>query len=277
MSLLDSKKPGTEVPSGQGIRSIEVGMRLLDVLIELKRPARLKQLAALAEFSPSKARMYLVSLIRAGLIEQNPETGLYQMGPKALRMGLVALGQNHLLRLSRELIDQLGRETSHLLLLSAWDGLSPVIIDSSTSPEALPIVFRTGAQTPLWATATGAIYLAFLPATLVERLMRTECRPDEREFVEHATQVARTTGFVRTDVARLSSEVTLTGYGAIAAPIFRRDGELEFVVTMLVPASTSEARKDELGALLLARIKEVSQLVHPSGERQQGPEPTPAT
>jgi DNA-binding IclR family transcriptional regulator len=269
MNLLDSKKPGADVPSGQGIQSIEIGMRLLDVLIELKRPARLKQLAELAKFSPSKARMYLVSLIRSGLIEQNEETGLYQMGPKALRMGLVALGQNHLLRLSRELIEQLGRETSHPVLLSAWDGLSPVIIDSSTSPEALPIVFRTGAQTPLWATATGAIYLAFLPATLVERLMRTECRPDERDFVEHATQVARTTGFVRTDVARLSSDVTLSGYGAIAAPIFRRDGELEFVVTMLVPVSTAETRKDEL-----ARIKEVDQLVHPRGDGNKRPEPS---
>jgi DNA-binding IclR family transcriptional regulator len=243
----------------KGIQSIEIGARLLDALIETRQPMRLKELSEQAGLSASKARMYLVSLIRTGLIRQDDANGLYAPGPKAMRLGMVALGQDRLFTAARDLVHTLGRETGHPVLLSYWDGTSPVVLASSESPDALPIAFRTGARTPLWTTATGAVFLAFLPHALVERLIDKECPPEPRDGVR--AEIARTMadGYRFFELVRLNREVALTGYGAIAAPIFGRDGGLEFVVTMLVPTGPRKGKPSKLIALLQERTRQLSQ------------------
>lgn len=242
----------------KGIQSIEIGARLLDALIQTRTSMRLKELAELAGLSPSKARMYLVSLIRTGLIAQDKATGLYGPGPKALRLGMVALGQNEVFTAARDLIHSLGRETGHPVLLSSWDGASPVILASSESPDALPIAFRIGARTPLWTTATGSLFLGFLPHPLVERLIEAECPAELRDGIREDIAHSRRDGYRWFELVRLNRDIALTGYGAIAAPIFGRDGALEFVVTMLVPTGQKAGKPTELIALLQARTRLLS-------------------
>lgn len=261
--LFDWQKPGVRNPQGKGIQSIEIGIRLLDALIDLKQPARLKQLAQHAGLSPSKARTYLVSLIRTGLIEQDEHSGLYTTGPKAARLGLLALDHNKLLRSARLLVASLARETRQTLLLTAFDGVAPVIIDFTESPETLPITFRSGAQQPLWATATGCVYLAFLPEGLVRRFIEEQCRSDEREVVEQGMQVARAGRLVYFETARLGRDITLHSHGVFAAPIFGQGRELEFVVTLLVPNTMERAEREALGQLLLERVDALSEMHDP--------------
>ncbi len=260
-------------PQGKGIQSIEIGIRLLDALIDLKQPARLKQLAQHAGISPSKARTYLVSFIRTGLIEQDELTGLYTTGPKAARLGLLALDHNKLLRSARLLVASLARETQQIVLLTAFDGVAPVIIESSESPETLPITFRSGVQQPLWATATGCVYLAFLPEALVTRFIEEQCLPEEHEIVEHGMQTARAGKIVYFETARLGRDLTLHSHGVFAAPIFGRGGELEFVVTLLVPNTISTADRERLGQLILERVNAVSELPDHGTARPEGSVP----
>jgi DNA-binding IclR family transcriptional regulator len=258
MSTTVSRRGGREGTS-KGIQSIEIGARLLDALIETRQPMRLKELSELSGLSASKARMYLVSLMRTGLIEQDGATGLYGPGPKALRLGMVALGQYELFSSARDLIHSLGRETAHPVLLSSWDGMSPVILASSESPDALPIAFRIGARTPLCTTATGVLFLAFLPHVLVERLIEKECPLELRDGIRADIERTKADGYRYFELVRLNREIALTGYGAIAAPIFGRDGEVEFVVTMLVETGGKKSKPTKLIALLKERTGMLSQ------------------
>ena len=73
--------PQVRLKSQQGVQSVEVGLRLFKVLAAASAPLMLKDLAAAARMPPAKAHRYLVSLSRAGLVEQNSATGLYDLGP----------------------------------------------------------------------------------------------------------------------------------------------------------------------------------------------------
>lgn len=257
--------PATDPAQGRrdgmskGIQSIEIGGRLLDALIDARQPMRLKELSERSGLSASKARMYLVSLIRTGLIEQDAATGLYGPGPKSLRLGMIALGQYELFTTARELIHALGRETGHPVLLSAWDGDSPVIMASSESPDALPIAFKIGAHTPLWTTATGSVFLAFLPGALVARLVAEQCPAELRATISGDIARVAEEGYRYFEMVQLNQQVSLAGYGAIAAPIFGRDGDLEFVVTLLVPIAPRRAKPAKLITLLQDRTRALSQ------------------
>ena len=86
-------------PSKRGIQSIEVGGRLLQVLVERGTPMMLRDLAAAGGMPAAKAHRYLVSFIRMGLAEQDTQTGRYDLGEFALRLGLVGLARMDPVRL----------------------------------------------------------------------------------------------------------------------------------------------------------------------------------
>jgi len=251
------KAPSTDRDEtvSKGIQSIEIGARLLDVLIETRRAMRLKELAERAGMSPSKARMYLVSLIRTGLIEQGEATGLYAPGPKAMRLGVVALGRNDVLSAARGLVESLGKELGQPVILSGWDDDGPVVLIVSGSPEALPIVFRTGVRPPLYTTATGAVFLAFMNKAVADPLLAA-CPSGDREALDHMIDEARRQGSIYRDVMRLARDITLGGYGVINAPIFNGTA-IEYVLTVLAPTKGSKKRpaalirtiEDRIGAL----------------------------
>ena len=73
----------------RSIQSIEVGAPLLAALVEAGKPLTLRDLAAGAGMTSAKAHPYLVSFVRVGLVQQDPLTGQYELGPFALQMGLV--------------------------------------------------------------------------------------------------------------------------------------------------------------------------------------------
>jgi DNA-binding IclR family transcriptional regulator len=87
-----------------GVNSLETGLRLAGVLAETGLPEALKDIAARAGLAPAKAHRYLVSLIRAGLAEQDSESGRYRLGPLALQLGLGALRGLDVLKLGGEAI-----------------------------------------------------------------------------------------------------------------------------------------------------------------------------
>jgi len=247
-----------QVPRTKGIQSIEIGAGLLAAVVDAAQPLRLKDLAERSGLSPSKARMYLVSLVRTGLIEQDAR-GLYAPGAAALRLGLAALAQSRVLGSARELVKAIGEETGNPVLLTAWDGNAPVILLSSENPDGLPIGFRTGAQTPLWDTATGIVFLAFLPRAVAKRMIEAECDGAARKAVLDSAARVRAAGFSVFDSVRLSAHASLDGYAAVAAPILSADGGLECVVTLLCPKVDGAAALEDMARLLAARAGAVLQ------------------
>ena len=72
----------------QGIQSIEVGFRLLNVLAATNRPMMLRDIAKGAGMPAAKAHRYMVSFLRIGIVEQDSSSGRYDLGAYALELGL---------------------------------------------------------------------------------------------------------------------------------------------------------------------------------------------
>ncbi|MBV9309274.1 MAG: helix-turn-helix domain-containing protein, partial [Solirubrobacterales bacterium] len=63
----------------QGIKSIEVGARVLLALEQGRGPMALTEVARAADLHPAKVHRYLASLVRTGFASQNRATGLYDL------------------------------------------------------------------------------------------------------------------------------------------------------------------------------------------------------
>ena len=149
-----------------GVQSLEVGMSLLKAMVGGQRAMMLKDIAAAADMPASKAHRYLVSLIRSGLVEQDPLSSRYTLGPFALNLGLVALDRLDRVRLGLTSITELRDAINETTALAVWGGHGPVIVRWERPRRPLTVNVLTGTTLGLLSSAAGRVFAAWLPLSL---------------------------------------------------------------------------------------------------------------
>lgn len=128
----------------QGIQSIEVGFRLLDVLAKNNRPMMLRDIAKGAGMAAAKAHRYLVSFMRIGIVEQDAGTGRYDLGAYALELGLSGLGRLDPVRLAGPILDNLCEDIHETVALAVWGTHGATIVRIVDAGSPITITLQIG-------------------------------------------------------------------------------------------------------------------------------------
>ena len=232
------------VDKRQGIQSIEVGFRLLEGLADLQGPQLLGDLAAAAGMSASKAHRYLVSFVRAGIVHQDLTSGRYDLGAAALRIGLAALYRHNAVRFATEAAIDLNLELDKSILLSVWGESGPTVVgmyDSTT--EFITSNIRVGTVLPLLRSATGLVFLAYLPRKITARVAQSGLRVAQNHStarIHTKDDIDREIGLVRSRRCASIDEGNIFGVSAAAAPIFDHQGHIAATLSVFGIAGTIE-------------------------------------
>lgn len=245
-----------------GVQSIEVGSQLLDALAGSIGPLYLGELAGAAGMSASKARRYLVSLLRCGLVEQDSTTGRYDLGRMSLRIGLTTLNRQDAIRIATAALINLNQEMDRTVLLTIWSERGPIIIGWYDSSEILICNLNVGSILPLLRSASGRLFLSYLPRLTTQSLLSNELK---NEFVQtklrirtvkDASRIIREThrvGLSHTE------ELLVPGLSALGAPIFDHQGRIVAVMGMVgLPGTLQAVGSGSDGEVLLRKAQEVS-------------------
>jgi DNA-binding IclR family transcriptional regulator len=238
--LILHDKTMTDIDSGkqrQGIQSIEVGAKLLRVLAARGRPMMLKDLGKAAGMSPAKAHRYLVSYIRAGLVEQDPYTGRYDLGAFSLELGLSSLARLDTVRLAGPILDQLCEDVNETVSLAVWGTYGPTIVRLVEPWGPITVTLRAGSVLPLTRSATGRAFAAFCNSAAVKKQLDSEIR-----------ELAKTSGIsiaaAEAQIGPILAEIKNKGIGrasgshtpginGFAAPVFDFTGKMVASFTAL--------------------------------------------
>ncbi len=228
--------------SRRGIQSIEIGGRLLIALVDEGGPMSLGDLARKAGMPSAKAHPYLVSFASFGLIEQDPLTGRYELGPFALQLGLISLHLLDPVRIAIPIITQLAAEIDHTIGLSVLGNQGPTIIYIAESSYPIHVNMRTGTVMSIQSTATGRVFAAFLPPRQVERMINQERRHGIAAAFGAANIKATSLEELLSDVrkrgmARVQGE-PIPGINAICAPVFEHTGAIRLGITAIGPSGS---------------------------------------
>jgi DNA-binding IclR family transcriptional regulator len=226
--------------TSRGIQSVEVGGQLLLALAHHGRPMALKDLAREAGMVPAKAHPYLVSFSKLGLIEQDPASGHYGLGPLALQLGLISLQQYDPVRLATPLIEELALSTGHTMSIAVWGNRGPTIVRVAEPTSPVHVSMRHGTVMSLTGTASGWLFAAHRPRESLFALLA------EEHVAADAAFEARLDGVRR---QRMASAVNLSlpGVSALAAPVFDGRGAMVLSLTGIGPSATFDT--DWHGAL----------------------------
>jgi DNA-binding IclR family transcriptional regulator len=219
----------------RGIQSIEVGGQLLRALVHVGRPMALKDLARESDMAPAKAHPYMVSFGRLDLIEQDPDSGHYRLGPLALQLGLIALQQADPVQLATPVITELAQRTGHTMAIAVWGDRGATIVRIAESPAPVYVAMRHGTVFSLTHSASGRLFGAYLDAATVRTMLDDERRRDKalsgwKAFEAKLAEV-RAHG-----ISRSEGEI-VPGVNAMSAPVFDHTGAIVLALTAIGPAA----------------------------------------
>ncbi|WP_342128479.1 IclR family transcriptional regulator [Hydrogenophaga sp. OTU3427] len=245
----------------RGIQSIEVGSQLLKALARSGRAMALKDLARAADLTPAKSHPYLVSFCKVGLIEQDPLSGHYGLGPLAMQLGLISLQQIDPVRLVIAELPGLALRLGNTVSAAVWGATGPVIIRVEDGPTPVRVSMRHGMPASLRTTGTGKVFAAFRERAEIEAALAEEGLPGALDEPAFAAELA---DIRRERMARVKDEL-LVGLSALAVPVFDGFGRLVLAIAAIGPSALLDLRTDspqarslrEVGNMLSQRLGHV--------------------
>jgi DNA-binding IclR family transcriptional regulator len=217
------KKKGSD---RRGIQSVEIGTRVIEALRAAAAPLHLKDLAKASGLPASNCHRYAVSFVRTGFLVQDVNSGRYELGPRLLQAGLAALARIDPIAVATSALERLVDATGNTGLLSVWADPGPTIVRWMPGPAAVRTSLSTGSTLPLLTSATGRVFLAYLPSRQTALLLASETRLETVDPARLAASV-RASG-----IARVSGD-HIPGLSAVAAPVLDAYGEATAVMTLV--------------------------------------------
>jgi DNA-binding IclR family transcriptional regulator len=247
------------------IQSVEVGFRLITCLIDTKSAISLKDLSTCAGMSPSKAHLYLNSFRNIGLVTQD-KRGHYKLGAYALHLGVTALARLDVIEEAREEMQSLRDETGESVILAVWSGRGPCIVAKEEGGRESPLAFQIGYLLPLLRSATGRIFLAYLPSAVTEPEIQRSVA-EMRELGLPDTDPDDIAAEVRKrGLARTESQLNI-GFSGFSAPIFGHDGAIRAAISIVgLSGAVGKSYSGPYPKLLAATAERISvKLGHRAG------------
>lgn len=208
-----------------GVQAVEVTLRVLLAVAEGPGARALKDIAASAEIAPSSAHRHLSTLVNFEMVEQDPHSGHYNLGVRTVELGLKALARRDPVRLAGAMLEQLRDQIGYSVFLAIWGSHGPTAVRWEEGTHAVSVHVRVGAVLPLTRTATGHVFLSWLPAAKTAAMIKEEKASDVE--VERLKSITQTRGF-----GSVEGEF-LPGVAALSAPVFDHRGQIVAAISSL--------------------------------------------
>ena len=240
----------------QGAQAALRAIRLLKMFTAEAPELQLAEISSLSSLNKTTTHRLLQALLSEDLLDRNPGSGAYRLGPGMMALGVQALSSNELRLRARPLLKRLADETGETATLEVPIDDMMLILDEVTSKHFLGASGNVGTRWPIHATSTGKALIAF-DQTGADRLgAKLSCLTSntitEFDTLEKELDYIRLRGF-----AEVVDELE-DGLSGVAAVVRGSTGEVLGALSICGPSQRmSESRRSQLGAIL---CKAASQL-----------------
>jgi DNA-binding IclR family transcriptional regulator len=216
------------------IQSIERAAAIMRALAGGSRRLGVSELSDRLGLAKGTVHGLLRALQEEGFVEQDPESGKYQLGGSLLQLGNIYLDVNELRGRALAWSDNLAIRSGEAVRVGTPHGDGVLVIHHVFRPDNTLQILEVGAHLPLHATALGKALLAHHPdlerdvlADGPARLTRTTITAPAA--LRRALESIRDTGWAT------EREEAVIGEASVAAPIFDRRGDAAGAIGVVGP------------------------------------------
>ncbi len=233
----------------QGAQAALRAIRLLKLFTAETPELQLAEISSLSSLNKTTTHRLLQALLSEDLLDRNPGSGAYRLGPGMMALGVQALSSNDLRLRARPLLKRLAEETGETATLEIPIDDMMLILDEVTGKHFLGASGNVGTRWPIHATSTGKALIAFDRAGADRLGAKLSCLTantiTEFDKLEKELDDIRLRGF-----AEVVDELE-EGLSGVAAVVRGNMGEVLGALSICGPSQRMpESRRLQLGAIL---------------------------
>jgi len=220
----------SSTPKGVTIQSVERAVSALQVFFEEGGPLSITEVVAKTGLAPATVHRLLSTLVKTGWLDQDPKSARYELSVKMLGSAAMALASSPLRSHGRHFLSAISETTglnSYLAVLIRRGSVLLARVRGKAGSASEP-TFQIGKTLPFHASASGKLFLAFLPETERRQLLArqvglkriTSSTIVEPQRLEDELEAIRHTGYA-VDRGELYE-----GYRSIAVPVRKAAGDV---------------------------------------------------
>jgi DNA-binding IclR family transcriptional regulator len=202
----------------------------------------------------------LRTLVQHDLVEQDPISGKYSLGPGVLQLGNAYLDGSELRARSLLWAEALAQRANEAVWVATLSGTQVIVLHHVFRPDNTVQILEVGAAIPWHACALGHAIVAYLPAEDAAQVMTgplvslTGRTKRTRAALGQALAQVRRRGYAVED-----QEATV-GDAGLAAPIVSREGAVAGAIGLVGPAERLLAplAREELARAVVESARSVS-------------------
>jgi DNA-binding IclR family transcriptional regulator len=249
----------TEASKVGGVDAVEVVGTILQAMLRLPRPTRLKDLEADTGIAAAKLHRYLVSMVRCGLVARESGSHRYDFGLLTYRMGQVTTQDANALALLEphfeEFVARLAKpDLGQAVGIGQWVGRGATIVRWFESNAPLSIRSKPGVALSITGSATAKLLAAYQPREVTEPLVRQELQEQGKPGKAAIEAVYTEYAAIRKNGIAWSQGARRRGLNALSVPLFDMDGQVIAAVTVLGMGPEFDAAPSGPAARLLRRL-----------------------
>jgi IclR family transcriptional regulator, acetate operon repressor len=208
------------------MQTVERALSVLLAFTEDDQVLGVSEIARQLALPKSAVHRSLGSLVATGFVERDEVTSRYRLGPKAVDLGIVAIGTPVTRTSTLKVMQELSRRTRETVTLSMRVGMERIYVSQVEGPRTVRMTVKIGTRCPLYAGASGRVILSFLP------------EPELDAYLASASLVPLTANTI-VDMTRLREEIARVRACGYAASIAERD---PWAAAVAAPISESVGR-----------------------------------
>jgi len=122
---------------------------------------KMSEISVQLDLDRSTTYRILLSLEKCGLVEKDPRTGQYSLGPAALEIGSAFLGRADLIQIAKPIMADLALKAQETVNLAVLSETEILYVDKVDSPRSVGVMSKVGQRNPVYCTSLGKTLLAF--------------------------------------------------------------------------------------------------------------------
>ncbi|SEM71939.1 IclR family transcriptional regulator [Streptacidiphilus jiangxiensis] len=245
-------------PGESPVQSVDRAVTILE-LLAARGEAGVTEIAAELGVHKSTAFRLVAALELRGLVEQPGERGKYRLGLGLVRLAGAATVRLDLSQQSRPVCERLAIEVAETINVAILDVDAAVNIEQVLGPSAITTHNWVGQRTPLHATSSGKVLLAYLPEPALTARLAAPLERFTPQTVTDAARLRRQLDAARKDGFACTVEELETGLNAVAAPVFAHNGQVVAAISASGPSfRLAKPRLAEVATAVREAAEEVS-------------------
>jgi IclR family KDG regulon transcriptional repressor len=218
------------------LSSVANAVRLIKIFSDDRYEIGISELGKRLSLPKSTVHRLASTLVEAGMLEQNVDSGKYRLGLLVFELGSLVRRKMDFSSEAKSHLMELREKTGETVHLAVLDQFSIVYINSLESQQAIRMKLEVGMRKPAYTTAAGKVLLAYETNDALKQLFAAGLMEFTQNTIVDPIEFLQELALIRARGYAIAHEENELGVRSLAAPVRDNFGKVIAAASIVGPA-----------------------------------------